>query len=269
MHKLITSAQNPLVRHLINLGAKSGLRRESGTAIVEGVREINLALEGGYTVSQFCFNNVVHTSEDIRILFPRSGYDTEMIEMSRDVYSKIAYRESTEGVIAIINTKDHSLKTLQLKSEYPLILVAESPEKPGNIGALLRTADAAGADAVIIANPLTDLYNPNIIRSSVGTVFTTSIASGSSDEIIQWLAEKGVQIFCAELNASVPYYNCDFRGAAAIVVGTESTGLSKAWLTNSHKNIIIPMHGNIDSMNVSVSAAILIFEAVRQRDISV
>jgi RNA methyltransferase, TrmH family len=269
LHKLITSVQNPIVRHLINLSAKAGLRKETGTAIIEGVREINLAMKGGYTVTRFCFNNVVHTADDIRRLFPRAGDDTEMIEMSRDVYSKIAYRESTEGVIAVITTKDHSLETLQLKSEYPLILVAEAPEKPGNIGALLRTADAAGADAVIIANPLTDLYNPNIIRSSVGTVFTASIASGSSAEIIQWLAQKEIQVYCAALNASVPYYNCDFRGPSAIVVGTESTGLTKVWLKNSHQNIIIPMHGNIDSMNVSVSAAILIFEAVRQRDVTI
>ena len=144
-------------------------------------------------------------------------------------------------------------------------MVAEAPEKPGNIGALLRTADAANVDAVIIANPRTDLYNPNIIRSSVGCVFTNQIATGTTDEIIAYLKRNNINIFCAALQASVNYHSQDFTNATAIVVGTEATGLTSNWLENSTQNIIIPMQGAIDSMNVSVSAAIIIFEAKRQR----
>ena len=145
------------------------------------------------------------------------------------------------------------------------LLVAEAPEKPGNIGALLRTADAANLDAVLIANPKTDLYNPNIIRSSIGCVFTTKIGMGSTAEIISFLRSKKIALYCAALTATKVYTTVNFSTPSAIVVGTEATGLSEDWLTNSDQNIIIPMQGEIDSMNVSVSAAILIFEAKRQR----
>ena len=147
-----------------------------------------------------------------------------------------------------------------------MILIAEAPEKPGNIGAILRTADAANVDAVIIANPKTDLYNPNIIRSSVGCVFTNQIATGSTSEIISFLKERNISIYCAALQASEIYTTQDFTKATAIVMGTEATGLSAAWLEQSTQNIIIPMQGEIDSMNVSVAAGILIFEASRQRN---
>ena len=150
-------------------------------------------------------------------------------------------------------------------TDSPLLLVAEAPEKPGNIGALLRTADAANIDAVIIANPKTDLYNPNIIRSSVGCVFTVPIATGSTTEVIDFLKAKSINSYCAALTASKPYYEVSFKKASAIVVGTEDQGLTEEWLTHSTQNIIIPMEGVIDSMNVSVAAAVLIFEAKRQR----
>ena len=158
------------------------------------------------------------------------------------------------------------LDNLKFENKNPLILVAEAPEKPGNIGALLRTADATNLDAVIIANPRTDLYNPNIIRSSVGCVFTNQVATGTTEEVISFLKKKGINFYCAALQASVNYHTVDYSSPTAIVVGTESTGLSQEWLENSTQNIIIPMEGEIDSMNVSVSAAILIFEAKRQRN---
>ncbi|HSM64135.1 MAG TPA: RNA methyltransferase, partial [Gillisia sp.] len=154
---------------------------------------------------------------------------------------------------------------LNLNSENSLILVAEAPEKPGNIGALLRTADAAKVDAVIIANPKTDLFNPNIIRSSVGCVFTNKIALGTTSEIIDFLKEHDISMYAAALQASKNYSEIDFTKSSAIIVGAEATGLSKEWIDNSTQNIIIPMSGEIDSMNVSVAAGILIFEAKRQR----
>ncbi len=157
------------------------------------------------------------------------------------------------------------MQSIKFETENPLILIAEAPEKPGNIGAILRTADAAKVDAVFIANPKTDLYNPNIIRSSVGCVFTNQIATGSTSEIIDFLKKNNISIYAAALQASKPYHQIDFTQSAAIVVGTEATGLSQEWRENSTQNIIIPMSGEIDSMNVSVAAGILIFEAKRQR----
>ena len=154
---------------------------------------------------------------------------------------------------------------MEFKSKTPLILVAEAPEKPGNIGALLRTADAANVDAIIISNPLTDLYNPNSIRSSVGGVFTVPIATGTTEEIINYLKQHNISIYAAILQESVMYDSIDFKKATAIVVGAESTGLSKEWRDASTAKIRIPMQGKIDSMNVSVAAGILIFEAKRQR----
>jgi TrmH family RNA methyltransferase len=188
-----------------------------------------------------------------------------VIEITKVVYEKIAHRETTEGIIAVAKAKDLGLKNLEFKSKTPLILVAEAPEKPGNIGALLRTADAANVDAIIISNPLTDLYNPNSIRSSVGGVFTVPIATGTTEEIINYLKQHNISIYAAILQESVMYDSIDFKKATAIVVGAESTGLSKEWRDASTAKIRIPMQGKIDSMNVSVAAGILIFEAKRQR----
>jgi TrmH family RNA methyltransferase len=167
-------------------------------------------------------------------------------------------------VVAIAEQKVHRLDMLRL-TDSPLLLILEGVEKPGNLGAILRTADAAGVDAVIICDPQTDFYNPNVIRSSIGCVFTTQIASADSAETIQWLKQKNTAIYCTYLQASEPYQNVDYLAPCAIVMGTESTGLSDIWIKNSNKNIIIPMQGKIDSMNVSTAAAVVVFEARRQR----
>jgi len=255
---IISSTQNPLVKDVLRLKEKSRERRKLGRFIIEGQRELKLAEKGGYTIETV----LVCTQIASNLEFHRSGIKT--VQLSQKVYEKLAHRNSTEGVMAIAKTKSHDLSSLKL-SKNPLLLVAEAPEKPGNIGALLRTADAANVDAVLIANPKSDLYNPNIIRSSVGCVFTTQIGVGTSGEIITYLKNNRITIFCAALTASKIYINCDFTSATAIVVGTEATGLSQQWLDIAEQNIIIPMQGEIDSMNVSVSAAILIFEAKRQR----
>lgn len=266
MEKSISSVQNPTIKQLFQLYEKSRERRKQGLFVIEGLREIELAIKAGYRIRVICYTSEIITEEDLYTLKERSKSNTEFIELSLNVYEKIAYRKSTEGVVAMVESKDHALLNLKLKNECPLILVAEAPEKPGNIGALLRTADAANVDAVIIANPRTDIYNPNIIRSSVGCVFTRSIATGTTTEIIDFLKQHQIEIYCAALQASIPYDSCNFKIASAIVVGTEADGLSKEWLKNSSQNIIIPMQGEIDSMNVSVAAGILIFEAKRQRN---
>jgi TrmH family RNA methyltransferase len=180
----------------------------------------------------------------------------------------MAYRDSTEGVLAIAKAKNHSIDGLKLPKN-PLVVVAESIEKPGNIGAILRTCDAAKVDAFFIANPTSDLYNPNVIRSSVGCVFTNQIVLGNNEEIIAFLKSKNIQIFSATLQNSNAYHLENYTQGTALIVGTEATGLTEIWRKESHQNINIPMLGKIDSMNVSVAAAILIYEAKRQRNFSV
>ena len=258
IQKTIISLQNPLVKKALNLKEKSRERKKTGLFIIEGQREIALAIKGGHELQTILVCPEISEPMDIK------DSNISVVHISKAIYAKVAHRGSTEGIIAIAKTRSHDLDTLQLKKN-PLLLVAEAPEKPGNIGALLRTADAANLDAVLIANPKSDIYNPNIIRSSVGCLFTTQIATGTTEQIIQFLKRNGIQIFCAALTASKSYIDMDFTGPTAMVVGTEATGLSREWLNNSDQNIIIPMQGEIDSMNVSVSAAILIFEAKRQR----
>ena len=266
MHKQISSHQNPLVKQLLLLQEKSRERRKTGLFVVEGIREVQLALKGGYELTSLLFCPDIAPHEALSEIKTRITATTELIEVAAEVYKKIAYRTSTEGILAVAKTKPLTLSSLMLPKENALILIAEAPEKPGNIGALLRTADAAKLDAVIIANPLTDIYNPNILRSSVGGVFTNQIAVGSTDEVIRFLQEKEIAIYSATLQAAVDYHHCDFTKNTALAVGTEASGLSMPWREQSTQNIIIPMQGEIDSMNVSVAAGILIFEAKRQRD---
>ena len=265
MQKTITSFQNPLIKQIVLLQEKARERRKTGLFVIEGLREISLAINGGYFLKTLLFCSEIISEEEILKLKKSVIAETEFIEITSEIYKKLAYRDSTEGVLAIVHSKNLELANLQLATNNHLILIAEAPEKPGNIGALLRTADAANVDAVIIANPKTDLYNPNIIRSSVGCLFTNKIATGSTSEIISFLKKNNINIYCAALQASVNYHTINFKKASAIVVGTEAIGLSEEWLQNSTQNIIIPMQGEIDSMNVSVAAGILIFEAKRQR----
>ncbi len=267
MHKQITSIQNFLVKEIVQLQEKSRVRKKKGLFIIEGVREISLALKGSYQVKSVWICKDIISLEKVNSLLGLTE-ETEFIIISKEVYQKISHRKTTEGIIAVAKAKEFDLANLELPS-VPLILIAEAPEKPGNIGALLRTADAANLDAVIIANPKTDLYNPNIIRSSVGCIFTNQIATGTTEEIITYLKQNKINIYAAALKEdSINYTTIDYSSPTAIVVGTEATGLSDDWLQNATKNIIIPMEGEIDSLNVSVSAAIIIFEAKRQRNIN-
>lgn len=262
MYKTITSPQNPLIKQLILLKEKSRERKKTGLFLLEGKRELSLAIKGGYKVKTLLFFSDLFSESEAAAM---SHYGIEIIEISKDVFQKLAHRDSTEGIIAVVNSKKHTLQDLKLTSKNPLILVTESPEKPGNIGALLRTADAANIDAVIIANPKSDLYNPNTIRSSIGCVFTTEIAVTTTEGAIAFLQRYNFNIFSAILQESEPYHTQDYTLPTAMVVGTEATGLTEPWRKVATKNISIPMQGVIDSMNVSVAAGILIFEAKRQR----
>ena len=250
--KIITSVQNARIKHVVALQQKSSLRREEGLFVVEGQREIEHCIACGYEIVE---------------LFVRDGLDVERehLVVTPQVYEKMAYRESTEGIIAVAKCKEHRLKDLHLK-EKPLVVVIESVEKPGNLGAILRTAEAAGVDAVMVCDPLTDLYNPNLIRASIGGVFSVSVAVCNSKDCIAFLKEHKIRILTAQLQDSYDYYDYDMHEATAIVMGTESTGLTQQWREAADAHIRIPMLGRLDSLNVSVSAAILMYEAVRQRN---
>lgn len=263
MFKSITSPQNPLIKMLVLLKEKSRQRKKTSTFLIEGKRELSLAIKGGYSIETLLFFPDLFSESEANAM---AQYNIDIIEISKEVFQKLAHRDSTEGVIAVVKAKNHNLDDLILKSKNPLILVAEAPEKPGNVGALLRTADAANVDAVIIANPKSDLYNPNIIRSSVGCVFTSEIAIASTKDAIAFLNRYNFNIFSAILQDSEPYYTQDYTLPTALVVGTEATGLTQDWRDAATQNISIPMQGIIDSMNVSVAAGILIFEAKRQRN---
>lgn len=259
--ELITSSKNPKLRLLLELQQKSSERRKHGLFVVEGLRELQHCIEAGYEVDTlFVCPSLLNSNE---LSLP----ECRTFELSKEVYEKVAYRGTTEGIIAEVKVRENGLEQLasRLKSEAPLIVVLESVEKPGNLGAVLRSADAAGIDAVIVCDPLTDLYNPNLIRSSIGAVFTVPVATCTSEECIAFLKANKIQILTAQLQDSDLYYNTPMNGPTALVMGTESTGLTNQWREAADAHIRIPMLGRLDSLNVSVSAAILMFEAVRQR----
>lgn len=283
----ITSAQNRKVKELLTLVEKSKARSAAGLFVVEGQRELGHCLDAGFIPETLFIcgevmavqNNAVngaktgHLTENIEgkdgldaliakaeALNPRLG----VVQIPAFLYEKVAYRGSTEGIIAEVHSVPRALENLRL-GERPLVMVLESVEKPGNLGAVLRSADAAGADAVIVCDPLTDIWNPNLIRSSVGAVFSVPVAVCTSADAIAFLKERGIRIFTAQLQDSEWYYDTDMTGATALVMGTESTGLTQAWRDSADAHIKIPMLGRLDSLNVSVSAAVLLYEAVRQR----
>lgn len=257
---IITSTHNPKVKSLLAL-EKPRERRRQQLFVIEGRREIHWALEAGYKIGNIFYCPDLISLQEL----DKALWDEKLVvPVSLEVFEKIAVRENAGGVVAVAEMKPHALHQLKLRPQ-ALVLVVEAVEKPGNLGALLRTADAANLDAVIICDPQTDFYNPNVIRSSVGCVFTRQIASASSEETLAWLRQNHFQIFCTNLKASQPYYHIDYRERCAIVMGTEATGLSDTWTSGATANIIIPMQGKIDSMNVSTAAAVVIFEAIRQR----
>ena len=259
---LITSTQNPRIRHLLLLEQKSSQRRKDGLFVVEGRREVEHCLAAGYAV------RTVFLCEEIADGPFSLPQQAEIIPVAPNVYERIAYRGGTEGIVAVVEARRLDLAGLQLSAS-PLIVVLESVEKPGNLGAVLRSADAAGADAVVVCDPLTDIFNPNLIRSAVGALFTVPVVACSTEECIAFLKSKGIQILTAQLQDSRLYYDSPMTGPTAIVMGTEATGLSDEWRRDADAHIRIPMLGRLDSLNVSVSAAILLFEAVRQRQMQI
>ena len=252
----VTSAQNPKIRNLLLLQEKSKARREQGLFVVEGLRELQHCIGAGFRVNTLFVCPEVAGEVDLP-----AG---QVIEIPAALYRKVAYREGTEGVIAEVEYRERKLEDIPLGKD-PLVVVLESVEKPGNLGAVLRSADAARADAVLICDPLTDLFNPNLIRASLGGVFTVPTVCTTSEDAVAWLRANGIRILTAQLQDSSWYYDTDMTRGTALVMGTESTGLTPLWREAADAHIRIPMLGRLDSLNVSVSAAVLLFEAVRQR----
>ena len=257
---IITSVQNARIKHVVALQQKSSLRREEGLFVVEGQRELEHCIACGYEIVE------VFTVDGLQL----TGDSLQLTVVTPQVYEKMAYRGSTEGIIAVAKCKDHSISSVNRKLSTvnnPLVIVLESVEKPGNLGAILRTAEAAHVDAVIVCDPLTDLYNPNVIRASIGGIFNVPTVACTSQACIDFLKRNKIRILTAQLQDSYDYYDYDMSCATAIVMGTESTGLTDIWREAADAHIRIPMLGRLDSLNVSVSAAILMYEAVRQRKV--
>ena len=291
MSTKITSTANQAVKHALSLHKVSARKRE-GLFVIEGVREIRLAMRAGYQFHALFYCPAV-AGQGAGVPMPegpdqaeaatgtaRSGYSgrfdeavdivetltgqARIIEITANVFSRLAYREGSGGLLAVARQKKLLPEELA-PGDNPLVLVAESVEKPGNLGAILRTADAAGVDAVLVCDSATDIYNPNVVRASLGTLFTVPVACCTSSEAIGWLKARDIRIFATSLNAPVPYHQAGFTGPCAIVAGAEATGVSPAWQENSDANIIIPMYGKVDSMNVSAAVSIVVYEALRQR----
>ena len=274
--EIITSLQNPRVKEVTALQSSSSLRREKGLFVVEGIREVERCLESGFRLRSVFYcpsvcRHIPSCDSFRRSHVPTPSEGVRVFEVSEAVYGKMAYRGGTEGILAVVygNAGDRSLEALdRVLSEVtsaPLIVVVESVEKPGNLGAMLRTADASGVSAVLVCDPHTDLYNPNLIRASLGGVFTRNIAVCSSEEAIAWLKARGISILTAQLQDSELYYDTDMTRPTALVFGTEADGLTDIWRRAADAHIRIPMLGRIDSLNVSASMAVLCYEALRQR----
>jgi TrmH family RNA methyltransferase len=253
----ITSLQNPRVKHIVKLRDDKRQRRQDGLMLVEGYDEIQLALSAGYKPQTIL-------SAPELVARQMGGIEAESLTVSRAVFEKMSYRENPDGWLAIFPIPRTSLEDLKL-SESPLVVVAESVEKPGNLGAILRTADAAHVDALLVCDPRVDLWNPNVVRASRGALFSVPAVESENASAWEWLKRRGVRILAATPSAKALYTDIDLRVPLVIAVGTEDEGLSEFWMSNADMKIKIPMMGKVNSLNVSVSTALILYEVVRQR----
>ena len=262
--RAITSLTNPRVKAAVHLRDRRE-RDRTGQTIVDGARELLRALESGTTIVEaFVCDELIRTAEAESAVRRLETAGAKPMRVSPDVIAKVAFGNRSDGVAAIVRVPDTSLERL-LRVPEALFVVIESVEKPGNLGAILRTADGAGADAVIAADPLTDLFNPNAIRASLGTIFSVPIATATTEAALRWLVSQGIRPIAARVDARRTYTEVDFRGPIAIVLGSEADGLSDAWHDPRVEAVQIPMLGVADSLNVSAAAAVLLYEAQRQR----
>lgn len=262
---VITSPANQRLKDLVTLRRRR-VRESTGTTLVEGLEETTLALEAGVVPLAFfhCSELMADPAAGAALAERARAVGAEIVELGRTAFEKVAYREGPDGILARVPAPGRSLAEIDLPDR-ALVLLCEGVEKPGNLGAMLRTADAAGISLVISADPVTDWGNPNVIRSSKGTVFSVPVASATTDEAWSWLVERGVEIVAATPDTDVDHTDPDLTGAVAVAVGSEKYGLTEAALARAHHRVYIPMVGRANSLNVATSAAIVVYEAVRQR----
>ena len=260
----ITSRQNPRVKNAVRLRDRRH-REKQGRILIDGARELSRTLSAGVRMLEVFVCEPLCTSDDARrLLGTLDECDAEILQATEEVFEKLAFGRRSEGVVGIAEMPSASLSDLVLP-ERPLVAVLEGVEKPGNVGAVLRSADAAGVSAVIVADPRTDLFNPNAIRASLGTIFTLPVCAAGSEETLHWLRRRHLSIYAARVDASVPYTDADYRGPTAVIFGSEAEGLTEIWSGKDVTPIRLPMLGVADSLNVSATAAVLFYEALRQK----
>ena len=262
----ITSLQNPRLKQLVKLRDRRP-RDEAGVFLVEGYREIRRALEKGMVFREVYFSRDWFLGENEPELLARAeAAGAQLFELTKDAFAKVAYRERPDGLLAVAPQWRRTLADLELPGRAdPFLLVVEGIEKPGNLGTLLRGADAAGCDAVIVCDPVTDLFNPNVVRASTGVLFSLPCVVEESAGVLAWLRRRGIRVAATTPAATQLYTDADLRGPLAIVMGSEQYGLSDFWLKEADRPVRIPMAGQADSLNVAMAAIIALFEAVRQR----
>ncbi len=260
----ITSVQNARVKAAVRLRDRRH-REKQGRIIIDGARELMRAFSAGVRVAEvFVCEARCQTEQSRRLLGMLANGDAEVLETAEPVFEKIAFGNRAEGVVAVAETPPAGIEDLVLPAD-PIVAVLEGVEKPGNIGAVVRSADGAGLSALIVADARTDLYNPNAIRASLGTIFTMPVAAAGAAETLAWLRRRELRLFAARVDGSVPYTDADFGGPTAIVLGSEAQGLTEAWRGPDVTGVRIAMLGTADSLNVSATAAVLFYEALRQR----
>jgi TrmH family RNA methyltransferase len=261
----ITSLQNSRVKAAARLRDRRH-RRKQGRIVIDGVRELARALTAGVELLEWFVCEPLCTGDEARRLLARlPTCGGELFELPRPVFEKLAFGQRSEGIVAVAAVPDASLSRLSLP-ENPLVAVLEGVEKPGNAGAVLRSADAAGLDAVVLADPRTDLYNPNAIRASLGTVFSMPTAVATNEEVVPWLRAQGLTVYAARVDGAIDYTEADFRRPSAIVLGSEAEGLGPPWSGDDVTAVRLPMLGVADSLNVAAAAVVLFYEARRQRN---
>jgi len=261
---LITSLQNPHVKNAVKLRDRRH-REKQGRILIDGARELERAMAGGVRlVEVFACDPLCRSEEARQLLSALPSSDAAIYWVTEPVFARLAFGDRAEGVLGVAATPGASLDRLRLP-DLPLVAVLEGVEKPGNVGAVLRSADGAGLSALIVADAQTDLYNPNAIRASLGTIFSVPAAAAATADTLTWLRRRGLAIFAARVDGAIPYTEADFRGPAAILLGSEAKGLSAAWTGPDVTAIRLPMDGVADSLNVSAAAAVLFYEASRQR----
>ncbi len=259
----ITSAQNPRVKEAVRL--RNGSRRRSlGRILIDGVREIDGAVTAGVAIREVFYCPALWEGEAAALMTRLQATEAELLEVTERVFEKLAFGQRADGVLAVAEPPVGELNALRL-SAVPLVAVLEGIEKPGNVGAVLRSADGAGLDAVVVADPRTDLFNPNAIRASLGTIFSLPVCEATGLETLSWLRQQRLNVFAARVDGSVPYTEVDFRRPTALVLGSEAAGLTGLWNAEDVTAVRLPMLGLADSLNISVAAAVLFYEARRQR----